>query len=146
MELKLLLLINLAATWTMVGLIWFVQVVHYPLMANVGEAGFANYEQLHTRLTTYVVGPPMLIEIATAAMLLYCLPTKVPSYWMWVGIGLILVIWIATAVFSVPMHGRLEKGFDTDAHRWLVQSNWIRTFGWTARGVLMAYVVKMELF
>lgn len=31
-----LLLVHAAATWAMVGLVWFVQVVHYPLFAQVG--------------------------------------------------------------------------------------------------------------
>ena len=35
----LLLLLHAAATLFMTGLIWFVQVVHYPLFARVGEDG-----------------------------------------------------------------------------------------------------------
>jgi hypothetical protein len=34
---KLVLLANLAATFFMVGLIWFVQIVHYPLFGQVGR-------------------------------------------------------------------------------------------------------------
>ena len=55
----MLLLIHAGATLYMTGLIWFVQVVHYPLMARVGEDGFAEYEKHHQRLTTWVVAPPM---------------------------------------------------------------------------------------
>jgi hypothetical protein len=36
----LLLLANAAATFFMVGVIWFVQVVHYPLFARVGTLDF----------------------------------------------------------------------------------------------------------
>ena len=50
------LTINLACTLYMVGLIWFVQVVHYPLMAKVGVQGYETYQQAHMRLTTWVVG------------------------------------------------------------------------------------------
>jgi hypothetical protein len=39
--LALLLLANAAATLFMVGVIRFVQVVHYPLFARVGRPGFA---------------------------------------------------------------------------------------------------------
>ena len=60
------LLLNVAATLMMTGVIWFVQVVHYPLMEQVGASGFVTYEKLHTRWTTYVVAPPMLVEAATA--------------------------------------------------------------------------------
>ena len=36
------LLTHLAATLYMVGVIWFVQVVHYPLFARAGAEGFAS--------------------------------------------------------------------------------------------------------
>ena len=41
------LLVHVVATLVMTGLIWFVQIVHYPLMAKVGRADFAEYERLH---------------------------------------------------------------------------------------------------
>ena len=44
----LLLLANLAATWTMVGMIWIVQIVHYPLFNRVGLEGFPRYATLTT--------------------------------------------------------------------------------------------------
>ena len=67
---KLILLIHIFATLFMTGLIWFVQVVHYPLFGNVGDEQFKTYEELHQRLTTWVVVPAMLVEIATAVLLL----------------------------------------------------------------------------
>ena len=48
----------------MVGIIWLVQIVHYPLFSRVGAAGFAIYSGAHSRLTGLVVGPPMLVEAA----------------------------------------------------------------------------------
>ena len=64
------LLLQVAATLALVGLIWFVQVVHYPLFAKVGSSSFADYEQSHQRRTTLVVAPLMLVEAATAIALL----------------------------------------------------------------------------
>ena len=46
----------------MVGIVWFVQMVHLPLFAKVHWEGFALYSETHSRLASYVVGPPMLIE------------------------------------------------------------------------------------
>jgi hypothetical protein len=135
---SLILLINLISTWYMVGLIWFVQLVHYPLMAEVHQENFSRYEKLHTQWTTWAVGPPMLIEAFTAVMLLYWTPAKVDLKLALVAMFLVLAIWLLTAICSVPMHARLEQGFDSGAHRWLVNSNWFRTFLWTARGGLVA--------
>ena len=54
-----LLTSQLLATAAMVGLVWFVRVVHHPLFAAVGSGGFAQYEQLHQRRTSLAVGPSM---------------------------------------------------------------------------------------
>ena len=63
---KLILLAQVWATLFMVGLIWFVQVVHYPLFAHVGRTQFPEYERLHNQFTTWIVGPVMLLELTTA--------------------------------------------------------------------------------
>jgi hypothetical protein len=68
---KYILLAHLAATLFMVGVIWFVQVVHYPLFSRVGPEKFSLYSEAHSRLTTYVVGPPMLAEASTALLLVF---------------------------------------------------------------------------
>lgn len=130
-----------AATLFMVGLIWFVQIVHYPLFAHVGRDGFAHYESVHSAWTTLVVGPPMLVELATAMALLFVVPARVPEPVLWLGVGLLGVIWLSTALLQVPMHGVLAQGFDADAHRRLVSTNWIRTVGWSLRGVLALWVL-----
>ena len=58
-----LALLHLIPTTFMAGVIWFVQVVHYPLFRGVGEHAFRCYEERHTVLTTWVVLPPMVAEL-----------------------------------------------------------------------------------
>lgn len=70
MGVEALLLVQSAATLFMTGLIWFVQVVHYPLFGSAGRDIFAGYERAHQRRTGWVVGPPMLVELATALAML----------------------------------------------------------------------------
>jgi hypothetical protein len=130
------LLPHAAATLWMVGLIWFVQVVHYPLFARVGRQRFAAYEAAHTRRTGWVVGPPMLVEAATAVLLAGAPPEGVTRTAAWAGLGLLGTIWLSTALLQVPAHRRLERGFDAAAHRRLVATNWIRTVAWSLRGAL----------
>jgi uncharacterized membrane protein len=133
----LVFLVNLAATWFMVGLIWFVQIVHYPLMADVGRDGFAAYEAKHSAWTTWVVMPAMLLELATAITLLVIRPATMPLWLAWLGVALVAVVWLSTGLLQVPQHNRLLVTFDVDAHAWLVASNWLRTAAWSVRGVLL---------
>jgi hypothetical protein len=60
---KYVLLAHLAATLFMVGVIWFVQVVHYPLFSRIGPEKVSLYSEAHSRLTTHVVGSPMFVSI-----------------------------------------------------------------------------------
>ncbi len=137
----LLLIAHAAATWWMVGLIWFVQVVHYPLMGRVGPEQMISYELAHQSRTSLVVGPPMLVEFVTAALLVYLRPAAIPAWSAWLGVALVALLWLSTAVLQVPQHERLARGFDAAAHGFLVQSNWLRTVGWTARGVLAGWML-----
>ncbi len=136
----LIFILQLASTWFLVGLIWTIQVVHYPLFAGVGEDRFTAYEANHARLITLVVGPLMLVEAATTLLFITIRPSGVPAWTAWVGLALLAIIWVSTAVLQVPAHGRLAEGFDSSVHAGLVGTNWIRTIAWTARGILLAWL------
>jgi hypothetical protein len=127
-----------AATWFLTGLIWIVQVVHYPLFAMADRAAYPAFAAAHGRLITLVVGPPMLIEAALAAWLVVERPAAVPAWWAAAGLGLVVVIWVSTAALQVPMHARLSGGFDAHALHLLVSTNWIRTAAWSLRAILCA--------
>lgn len=136
-----LLVINFFATVYMVGLIWMVQIVHYPLFANVGPEKFVAYQERHQILTTLVVGPPMLIEAFSSVFLAWYPPAEVSHWGIIAGIVLVFVIWISTALIQVPCHGKLAAGFDAATHDRLVRSNWIRTVAWTVRGGLVSWMM-----
>jgi len=131
-----LLLLHAAATLFMVGLIWFVQVVHYPLASRVGEAAFAAYQQAHMAKTAWVVVPPMLVELAAAGLLVVNRPPGIPAWAPWVGVALLAVVWASTATLQVPLHGALAAGLDPERVSRLVATNWVRTVGWSLRGLL----------
>ncbi|MEN1680878.1 MAG: hypothetical protein AAGJ46_14920 [Planctomycetota bacterium] len=138
----LLLLLQAFSSLYMTGLIWFVQLVHYPMFADVPADQFVEYERIHQARTTWAVGPPMLLELFTALAFLWRRPEGVPAWAPWAGLTLLLLVDGSTAVFFGPQHGRLSAGFDATLHRQLVDWNWLRTFGWTARGVLMLWCLK----
>lgn len=142
---RLVLLANLASTLFMVGVIWFVQIVHYPLFAAVGESSFAAYADSHSRLTGFVVVLPMLVELASAALLLFLRPPGIPISVLWFGVFLVALIWVSTAVLQVPRHATLALGFDGEAHALLVFSNWLRTLAWSLRGGLCLWMVAKTL-
>ena len=137
----LVLLGHGAATVYMTGLIWFVHVVHYPLFSGVGAAGYAAYQADHMRLTGYVVGLPMVIEMVGALWLAFELPPGLPRWMLFAGAMLVVGIWASTALLSVPAHNALSLGFDAEVHRSLCQTNLVRTVLWTARTLLLGAMI-----
>lgn len=134
-------IVHTFATLYMVGLIWFVQISHYPLFAQVGPEGFVEYARAHQRRTTWVVGPPMLAEVATALYFVISDRPPLPGWVPWLGLALLVGIWLATALLSVPCHGRLVERRDASVIHRLVQTNWIRTVLWSARGALALWML-----
>jgi len=120
----------------MTVVIWFVQLIHYRWFHDVPAASFKPYHHKYTGTVGLIVGPAMLLEFATALYLLF-LSSGSPRGIYIAGMALLLVVWISTALFQVPCHARLANGYDAAVHRKLLRTNWIRTFGWTARLVLI---------
>lgn len=121
----------------MMGLIWFVQIVHYPMLAGFDRKNFAALEKEHCDRTGLVVVPLMLMELFTFALLLIE-GLRSPSF---LASGLLLcVIWASTFFIQVPLHRALLQGWNAQAHRRLVATNWIRTLAWTSRALLLCWL------
>lgn len=134
-------IVHLVATSCMAGLIWFVQVVHYPLFAAVGADGFVAYERAHQRLTSFVVGPFMAVEGVTVLWLFFAPPAGLSRTLPLVG-GLVLaVVHASTVLLQVPQHTALSDGYVPARVARLVRTNWVRTIGWGVRVVVAALIV-----
>lgn len=130
---RLLRWTELVSVLFMCGLIWFVQVVHYPLFAKV-SGDYAGYQAAHVTRVTWVVAVPMLAELGAGVLLAI---GGVGPWSLRVPATVLLgVVWLSTVFLQVPMHDVLARGFDPAAHARLVDTNWIRTVGWTARAAL----------
>ena len=138
---KALLASHLLCTIGMFGVIWIVQLVHYPLFDRVDRANFAAFEAAHSRQITWVVMPLMLGELATAMLLAFRMSGHPTAWVWWTGLVMVGLLWLSTAVLSIPEHSRLGAGWDEAAYRRLVTTNWPRTILWTARSLLALYGV-----
>ena len=132
------LLANLLSTVVMVGVIWFVQIVHYPLLSVVPVEAASATATEHQRRTAYVVAAPMAVEGVTTLALLSVAPEGVSAWMPWAGGVLLAVALGSTVLLSVPRHARMASAPDARVGRELVLTNWPRTVAWTARGVLCA--------
>jgi len=134
---KIIFALHIFATFFMTGVIWFVQIVHYPLFSKVGQPEFFSYHAQHIRRVSYIVLPAMIVELMTGIYLMWIAKT-VDWY---VSIGLLGLIWISTFFIQVPCHQKLEKGFEKSVWQRLVYSNLIRTILWTIRAAVFILIL-----
>jgi hypothetical protein len=127
------------STWALFGLIWTVQLVHYPGFHFVKETEALRFHEFHSSRITIVVLPLMVLELACAVLLLKQ-RFGTQDLWCWINLGTVLAVWVATFSVSVPIHNKLgvdASSWTTAVIKTLVDTNWIRTVLWTVRAALV---------
>jgi hypothetical protein len=127
---EVLIIGHIAATWFMIGLIWTMQIVHYPLWIDIGKRESANYHGRHTRRIGWLVGIVGGVEFLTGSALLALIPDALSAS----GMSLLTTIWLVTAFVQMPLHKRLGSYWSDSAIHRLIRGNWIRTLLWSMRG------------
>lgn len=122
----------------MTGLIWFIQLVHYPSYRDMAEKGFTGFQARSTARTSFIVGPLIFTELGTAALLLWKPPAGLDIAGLWLGAALIAVNLASTVFVQVPLHVRLKATHDAALVERLIRTNWVRTIAWSVRAVLVA--------
>jgi hypothetical protein len=128
----------------MFGVIWVMQVVHYPLMRFVSGEQFARFETAHRVRISWVVGPLMLVEGVCVLAFVFAAPAGMPGWLPWAGAIAEAVAIGTTVLVSAPLHERLNAHFDPATLDRLIATNWIRTIAWSARaGLAIAMLVAV---
>lgn len=138
-------LIHAGATLFLVGLIWTIQIVHYPLFERVGMTDYAAYQTSHMSRITYVVAPVMFLELGAAIYFVFAGYEPINPNYFCFGLALVLITWVSTVFVQSPVHGKLADRFDAKLVKKLVLTNWIRTIGWTLRGALVLWMIWLKI-
>lgn len=136
----------LAATLVNVGMIWFLQLNHYPLYETVGRDFFQAYIAAHDhRLLLPVVLPGAAAAVLTIA-LTAVRPAGVTRRCAWFLCAVIAVIFASTILIQGPAHLALERdGYSAPIIARIVTSNWIRTIGWTVNAMVLLLLVAQRI-
>jgi len=145
MDLPQLTLLNFLVTVYLTGVIWTVQLVHYPGFAQANPDTFPEFHQQHSTRISWVVMGPMVLELLLAGALAW--QGHELGLVRWWQLALVLFVWAATFFISVPFHNRLAQGYDYVAIDGLVRTNWARTIAWTIRAGWLGWLLwKMLKF
>jgi len=132
-------LVHLVATWWMVGMIWVIQAIHYPLFALVGDT-YERYQQAHVDRIGNLVGLPWLVEgLCTLAVFAFAPTWRLRVLTTVSGLAMAGIL-LATVTVSAPVNGDLLDGFDQDLLDRLLVGNGVRTALWTLRGLLAVWI------
>jgi len=133
-------LINTFATFFMTGLIWYVQLVHYPSFRFIDEDNFQKFHTHHSIKTGFIVMPIMSSELASSGVLAW---NDGWSTLNALGFYLVILIWFSTLFFSVPKHNALKHGKVDSLIDGLVKTNWYRTVLWSIKSMLSFWVLLL---
>lgn len=142
-SIDIILMVQAVASAAMCGIIWFVQVVHYPLFARSTGDGSEDHARENQARTSRVVIPFMLAEAATAAAVVAAPPPGIGRTVAVGGAALVGLAWLSTLAVQMPLHARLAaEGHDPQIVGRLVATNWLRTLAWTIRAGLAAWMLR----
>ena len=129
-------LTHFCVSWALVGLIWLIQLNHYPSFRFISEENWSEFHKHHTRSISFVVIPLMLSELYFVIRLLI-VQQDINSIILFM---LILVIWMNTFLQAVPLHNKLAFAKNVSLINKLVQINWVRTILWTVKGIFLLFI------
>ena len=129
--------VHLIFTAIMVGVIWLVQVVHYPSFNFIDKKFYSDFQNFHIKRISFIVIPVMLLELVSGLILIY-LDNRhsTPSL---ISFGILILIWIITGLFFAKAHQDLTAGYDREIVKKIIKLNWIRTLLWSIRLILLLF-------
>ena len=136
------LLGHLIFTSIMTGVIWVIQIVHYPSFHFIEKELYTAFQKFHMNKISIIVIPIMLAELITGIMLFLDKSSKSP--FLTISIIILVLIWLITGVFFTKAHNELIAGYQELVVNQLVAMNWIRTLLWTLRLLLLTYFVYLH--
>ena len=135
------LLGHLIFTSIMTGVIWVIQIVHYPSFHFIEKELYTAFQKFHMNKISIIVIPIMLAELITGMMLFLDKSSKSP--FLTISIIILVLIWLITGVFFTKAHNELIAGYQELVVNQLVAMNWIRTLLWTLRLLLITSFVYL---
>ena len=136
------LLGHLIFTSIMTGVIWVIQIVHYPSFHFIEKELYTAFQKFHMNKISIIVIPIMLAELITGMMLFLDKSSKSP--FLIISFVILVLIWLITGVFFSKAHNELMTGYQELVVNQLVVMNWIRTLLWTLRLLLLIGFVHLH--
>ena len=112
-----------------------VQFIVYPSFNKISES-FTEYHKRYTKQIFWIVGPVMILEILTSLLMI------LNEFDIYLIPGLIvLLLWMLTFIYIVPLHKELSKQFQTNKHIKLLKLNFVRIILWALKFFVLIIIL-----
>ena len=106
------------------------------VLALMVMTSIAILEEGEFSLSDTMVVAPISLSVVAGTTLLVIIAPQLTS---WLGMLLLVAIWLLTLRFQIPQHLALKRGYSEQIHRHLVQGNLVRSLLWTIRAGVMIW-------
>jgi hypothetical protein len=128
------------------GVLWAMQLMHYPLYTLVGEGDFVRYISANNQRAVPTAIIPAVLNIIFSGLLLWRRPGAVPQAGAVVALALSLGVLAASLAWQAGIHTKLaHDGKSPRLIRQLVSTNWVRTALDTLQLLLALWMVAKAL-
>lgn len=129
----MIIILEIFTTFSLLGLIWTIQLVHYPSFRYVSETKFKEFILFHGRSISLIVMPLMIVELVIAVLI----SNQNPDVLSFIKLALVACVWLSTFTLSVPRHSKLLKMRDEKIIESLIKTNWPRTILWSIKAIII---------
>ena len=119
--------------------------VNYPTWPLIGAAEFKAYHQALSPLVIGYMVVPMLVGTSLTLLLAWLRPAPIPSWAIWLSVGLQLVVWVSTAAIQLPIQFQLSSdGLSLPLIQKLISTNfWFRKIPQVINIVLFVWMMGL---
>lgn len=127
--------INKFGNALMIGVSILAQFIIYPSFKKPDFKSFKTYHLNYTKKMFYIAAPIMLVELFSSIFLVY----KYPSIIYLTSLFILILIWILTFVFIVPIHNFLAKMNNKEKVDKMIKLNGLRTIFWVFKYSIISF-------
>ena len=135
-----LLLMHACVTFLLTGLIWVIQLVHYPIFQFLDSQSYSKAMTFHQQRISIIVVPLMVFELLSGLYLAYAQWAPLARFHS-INMALIVLIWIHTFGIMVPFHKSISIQPNHSLLQKTLRHHWIRTTSWSVKSILWGAIL-----
>ena len=137
-------ILHLVSTSIMVGVIWIIQLVHYPTFLFIDKQKYMKFQEFHMSRVSYIVMPTMIAELFSGIYILFYNNVLIVNTFFLLASFSLFLNWVITALVFVKIHNGLLIKYEKNIILLLVKLNWLRTILWSLRLVFLTIIIFLS--